>query len=598
MLKSLKPLIVLIFCAAGISCASVGTVGIVAQPDANTRLDQLAENYFEESLALNPIVATSIGDSRYNNLYVASFATSVRAQSAAIEDKYFALLNGIDRGSLDEKHRISYDVLQTSFNNAIENRKFPSHLMPLNQFFNFTAGFAQLGAGTGLHPFKTVKDYDDFLGRIRGFTNAVDTAIWNMRQGMAAGVTQPRILMERALPQLSAHIVSDPTASLFYGPVKNMPSTFSPEDRARLTAAYTQAIRDQIVPAFTRLHTFVKDEYLPAARTTHGYGALPNGGAWYAERVRSNTTTNLTPAQVHKIGLSEVARIHGEMEKVKNQVGFKGTLQEFFTYLGTDPKFRYSSREEMLADYRAAKTQIDATTDKLFDFRPKADYEIRMVEPFRERSASGGSYQAASPDGSRPGIFYLNTYQPATHTKFGMVDLLLHEGSPGHHFQISVQRELTDLPKFRRFSGFTAYTEGWGLYAESLGGELGVYNDPLQYYGMLAGELWRAIRLVIDTGIHSMGWTREQSIAYARANSSNSDESIESEVERFMAIPGQALAYKLGQLKITELRIRAEKELGAKFDIRKFHRAILENGPLPLGVLEARIDRWIAEQKS
>jgi uncharacterized protein (DUF885 family) len=597
MLRLSRPIFILAVCTAGISCASVGTVSTVAQPGANSRLDQIAENYFEESLALDPVGATSIGDNRYNNLYIPSFATSVRARSQAIDEKYFALVNSVDRGSLDEKHRITYDVLQTSFSNSAENRKYPSHLMPLNQFFNFTAGFAQLGAGTGLHPFKTVKDYEDFLGRIAGFTQAVDTAIANMRKGMAGGVTQPRILMERVLPQLSAHVVDDPTASLFYGPVKNMPATFSSEDRARLTAAYSEAIRTRIVPAYRRLHQFVRDEYVPAARTTHGYGALPNGAAWYAQLVRSNTTTNLTPAQVHQIGLSEVARIQAEMEKVKEQVGFKGTLQQFFAYLGSDPKFRYSSREEMLADYRAAKVRIDSTTDKLFDFRPRADYEIRMVEPFRERSASGGSYQSASPDGSRPGIFYLNTYQPTTHTKFGMVDLLLHEGSPGHHFQRSVQRELTDLPKFRRFGGFTAYTEGWGLYAESLGSELGVYTDPLQYYGMLAGELWRAIRLVVDTGIHSMGWTREQAIAYARANSSNSDESIESEVERFMAIPGQALAYKSGQLKIRELRTRAERELGPRFDIRKFHRAILENGPLPLGVLEARVDRWIAEQK-
>lgn len=597
MLKRLRPFVFLYFCAAGISCASVATVSTVTQPDANARLDQIAANYFEEVIALDPVGATSIGDTRFNNLYLAPFANSHRARARALDEKYFELLNRLDRGSLDERHRITYDVLQTSFNSSAETRKYPSQLMPLNQFFNFTAGFAQLGAGTGLHPFKTVKDYEDFLGRINGFTQAVDTAIANMRMGMASGVTQPRILMERVLPQLSAHVVDDPAASLFYGPVKNMPASFSAEDRARLTAAYTEAIRTQIVPAFDRLHTFVKNEYIPAARTTHGYGALPNGGAWYAQLVRSNTTTNLTPAQVHRIGLSEVARIHAEMEKVKSQVGFTGTLQEFFKYLGAEPKFRYASREEMLADYRAAKIRIDSTTDKLFDFRPKADYEIRMVEPFRERSASGGSYQSASPDGSRPGIFYLNTYQPTTHTKFGMVDLLLHEGSPGHHFQRSVQRELTDLPKIRRFGGFTAYTEGWGLYAESLGSELGVYNDPYQYYGMLAGELWRAIRLVVDTGIHAMGWTREQAIAYARANSSSSDESIESEVERFMAIPGQALAYKVGQLKIRELRVRAEKELGPKFDVKKFHRVILENGPLPLGVLEARVDRWIAAQK-
>ncbi len=598
MLKLPNTLVAVFVCTAGISCASMNTVSTVPQPGANAALDQLAEVYFQEGLAIRPVQATSIGDNRYNNLYVADFSPAIRARSKAIDEKYFGLLNQVDRGSLDEKHRITYDVFQTIFSSAFAGYNFASNLLPLNQFNNFTAGFVQLGAGTGLHPFKTVKDYEDFLGRINGFTQAVDIAIANMREGIAAGITQPRVLMERTLPQLSAHIADNPTSSLFFGPVKNMPASFPAEDRARLTGAYTNAIRSQIVPAFRRLHAFVKDEYIPAARTTDGYGALPNGAAWYAQIVRVNTTTNQTPDEIHRIGLSEVARIHAEMEKVKNQVGFKGTLQGFFTYLGSEPKYRYTSREEMLADFRAAKIRIDSTTDKIFDFRPKADFEIRIVEPFRERSASGGSYQSASPDGSRPGIFYLNTYQPTTHTKFGMEDLLLHEGSPGHHFQRSVQAELTDLPKFRRFGGFTAYTEGWGLYSESLGRELGVYTDPLQYYGMLAGELWRAIRLVVDTGIHSKGWTREQAIAYARANSSNSDESIESEVERFMAVPGQALAYKTGQLKIIELRRRTERELGPKFDIKKFHRAILDNGPLPLGVLEARIYRWIAEQKS
>ncbi len=601
MQRFVRTLTALAISAAAASCVSAGGASgyhSTPSPSVNARLDSIAEAYFQETLALYPVLATSIGDARYNDRWVAPFAASVRARANAIDRKYFAELNQVDRGLLDAKHRITYDVLQTGFAQAFEDYRYPSHLIPLNQFFNFTAGFVQLGAGNGLHPFKTVKDYEDFLSRIRGFTQGVDTAIANMREGVAAGVTQPRILMERVVPQLAAHVVDDPSASLFYGPIRNMPASFAPADRARLTSAYEDAIRTQIVPAFRRLHDFVRDEYIPAARTSVGYGALPNGAAWYANRVKSSTTTNLSPEEIHRIGLSEVARIHREMESVKNQVGFKGTLPEFFKHLGDDPKFRYASREEMLADYRAAKTRIDATTDKLFDFRPKADYEIRMVEPFRERSASGGSYMAAAPDGSRPGVFYLNTYQPTTHTKFGMEDLLLHEGSPGHHFQLSVQRELTDIPKIRRYSGYTAYTEGWGLYAESLGRELGVYTDPYQYYGMLAGELWRAIRLVIDTGIHAKGWTREQSIAYGRANSSNSDASIESEVERFMAIPGQGLAYKIGQLKITELRVRAERELGPRFDIRKFHRAVLENGALPLGVLEARIDTWIAQQKS
>lgn len=579
------------------SAVMTGAGAVAKLLDPNPKLDRLAEDYFEEFLVLNPTLATSIGDNRYNDRYVASFSDQARAEEKALDVKYLAQLNRFNRKSLDDQHQITFDVFRTNLQNAIAGFAFPSNLQPLNQFANFTAGFAQMGAGTGLHPFKTVKNYDDFLSRIHGFAGAVDTAIANMRRGIAMGVVQPRILMERTVPQLEAHVVDNPETSLFYGPIRNMPTTFSPEDRARLTAAYTDAIRNEIVPSYRKLRDFVRDVYIPAARTTSGYSSLPNGRVWYQHLVRASTTTDLTPDSLHKIGLSEVARIHSEMEKVKEQVGFKGTLQEFFKYLLTDPKFRYSSREEMLADYRAAKSRIDSSTDKLFDFKPKADYEIRPVEPFRERSASGGAYQAASPDGSRPGIFYLNTYDPAGRPRFGKEDLLLHEGSPGHHFQLSVQRELTNLPRIRRYGGFTAFIEGWGLYSETLGKELEMYQDPYEYFGALSGELWRAIRLVLDTGIHWDGWTREQAMQYARDNSSQAESSIESEVERFMAIPSQALAYKTGQLKITEMRELAERVLGPRFDIKKFHHAVLENGALPLDVFEAHMDRWIAEQK-
>ena len=595
---SVATLALLAACApAQVASVSDAPPAAAAPIEANQQLDQLAEAYFEASLALNPLAATSIGDNRYNHLYVASFSEDARAKSRALDEQYLARLQAIPRESLDEEHRLTHDVFRRNLESGLRGLQFPSHLQPLNQFYNFGSSFAQLGSGTGIHPFKTVKDYDDFLSRVRGFTEAVDIAIANMRRGMEAGIVQPRVLMEAALPQLAAHVVEDPEKSLFFGPIRNMPASFAQADRERLTAAYQAAIRDQIVPAYRKLHDFVQDEYLPRARSTAGLGALPNGRAWYEHMVRTSTTTDLTPDQIHQIGLAEVARIHREMEKVKEQVGFRGDLQAFFRHLSTDPRFKYNSREEMLADYRNAKARIDATTDRLFDVRPRADYEIRPVEPFRERSAAGGSYMAASPDGSRPGVFYLNTYDPQSRPRSGMESLLLHEGSPGHHFQISIQRELENLPRIRRFGGFTAYSEGWGLYAESLGKELGLYTDPYQYYGALAGELWRAIRLVVDTGIHSKGWTREQAIEYARNNSSQGETSIVSEVERFMAIPSQALAYKIGQMKISELRRKAETALGPRFDLKAFHREILEDGALPLDVLEAKIDRWIAAQQ-
>jgi uncharacterized protein (DUF885 family) len=568
-----------------------------AAADANQQLDQLAEAYFEESLPLSPITATSIGDTRYNHLYLAGFDPQVEAGFLALVDRFEPRLRAIDRNALDQQHQLTYEIFRRDIAEFRESQRFPGHLVPLNQFFNWTASFAQLGSGTGLHPFRTVKDYEDFQGRIQGFEHAVDVAIANMREGMQKGVVQPRVLMERVLPQLSAHLVDDPTQSLFWGPITNMPESFSAADRQRLTAAYTDAIRNRVVPSFRELHDFVRDEYMPATRTTVGLSALPDGRAWYEFAVKSITTTDLTAEQIHEIGLAEVARIHREMETVMRQVGWTGDLQSFMRHVQTDPRFRYTTREEMLEDFRNAQARIDASTDRLFDLKPRANYEIRPVEPFRERSFSGGSYTAASLDGSRPGVFHLNTYDPPSRARYGMESLLIHEGSPGHHFQISIARELENLPRLRRFGGYTAYAEGWGLYAETLGRELGLYQDPYQYYGYLASELWRSIRLVLDTGIHAKGWTLEQAMEYARRNSPNSETTIQSEVERFAAIPGQALAYKVGQMKITELRRRAEAALGSRFDIKAFHRAILEDGALPLDVLDAKINRWIAAQQ-
>ncbi|HEU4883047.1 MAG TPA: DUF885 family protein [Longimicrobium sp.] len=566
--------------------------------DANQRLDSLAEAWFDAQLALAPDFATSVGDDRFNHLYTVPFAPDVRARSQALTRQYEALLQAIDPGALDEQHRLTYAVFRHDLRDLREGERFPGHLLPLNQFFNWTSDFADMGAGTGVHPFRTVKDYDDFLSRIRGFEQAVDITIANMREGMRTGVVQPRVLMERVLPQLSAHVVDDPTQSLFWGPITNMPAEFSRADRERLTAEYTAAIRDRVVPSFRKLHAFVRDEYIPAARTTAGLSALPDGRAWYEAAVRSSTTTDLSPEQIHEFGLCEVARIHREMEGVMRQVGWTGDLPSFMRHVQQDSALRYTTREEMLADFRSAQARIDASTGRLFDLQPRASYEIRPVEPFRERSFSNGAYMPGSPDGARPGVFFLNTYDPPSRARYGMETLLIHEGSPGHHFQISIAREMQNLPRLRRFSGYTAYVEGWGLYAETLGKELGLYTDPYQYYGHLSSELWRAIRLVLDTGIHAKGWTLEEAMEYARRNSPRSETGIQAEVERFAAIPGQALAYKIGQMKITELRHRAEAALGPRFDIKAFHRAILEDGPLPLDVLEARIDRWIATQKA
>ena len=570
-----------------------------AATNESRELHALFDEYFEEQLKLNPILATSIGDPRYNDRFVVGIAPEAIAQEQRLEREYLARIGRIDRARLSEQDQLSYDIFKSNRELEIEGFRFPGELIPLNQFYSTPNLFAQLGSGNGMQPFKTVQDYDAFLKRLDGFVQWTDQAIVNMREGIRRGYVLPRVLVERTLPQLQAHVVAKPEASLYWGPVANFPESFAAADRERLTAAYRGAIESKVVPAYRRLHDFMRDEYLPKARTSHGMQGLPDGEAWYAYNVKRITTTDYTPAQIHQIGLDEVARIHRAMDGVTRQVGFEGTRTEFFRHLNRDPKFFWSTREELVAGYEQIKNRVAPRLPELFEILPKADYEVRAVEPFREKSAAGGSYQAASEDGSRPGIFYANAYDLRARPKWAMEALSLHEGNPGHHFQISIQREQKDLPKFRRFGGYTAYSEGWGLYAESepVGRALGLYTDPYQYFGQLEAELWRAIRLVVDTGLHSKGWTREQVLEYMDANSSAAEARRVSETERYMAIPGQALAYKIGQIKISELRARAEKALGPKFDVRKFHTAVLADGALPLDVLEAKIDRWIASQR-
>ena len=562
------------------------------------KLHRIFDAYFEDYLKLNPLVATSIGDARYNDRFVVSISPQARADSEKLERDYLGRVSHIDRAALDPRDQLSYDVFRSAREREIEGLKFPAHLIPLNQFYSMPNSFVQLGSGRGMQPFKTVQDYENFLKRVDGFTAWVDQAIVNMRLGMAKGYTLPKVLTERVLPQLESQVVPRAEDSLYWGPIKNMPESFAPADRERLTAAYRSAIDGKIVPAYRKLHEFMRQEYLPHCRTSVGLDALPDGKAWYEYRVREITTTNYTPAQIHEIGLREVARIHAEMAQVMQRVGFTGTLPEFFHYVDSDPKFFYTDRDALIAGYLDIKARVNPQLPRLFEMMPKADYEVRAVEPFREKSAAGGQYQAASEDGSRPGIFYANAYDLKARPKWAMESLSLHEANPGHHFQISIQREQKDLPRFRRFGGYTAYIEGWGLYAESLGRELGLYQDPYQYFGRLDGELWRAIRLVVDTGLHAEGWSREQVLDYMAKNSAAPEAERVAEAERYMAIPGQALAYKIGQMKITELRARAEKELGPRFDVRKFHTVVLGDGALPLDVLEAKVDRWIASQRN
>jgi uncharacterized protein (DUF885 family) len=568
-----------------------------ARAEESRRLHEILDAYFDEYLALNPMLATSIGDPRYNDRYEVQISPGWRTRAEALERRYLERIKGIDHAKLGREDLISCEVFESARAMKIEGFRYPTWLIPLNQFYSVPNSFVQLGSGGGLQPFRTVKDYDDFLKRMDGLVAWTDQAIANMREGAAKGYTLPRVLAERLLPQLASQVVARPEDSLYWGPVANMHASFPEADRARLTAAYRLMIETKVFPTYRRLHDFVRDEYLPKCRETVGLGALPGGKAWYEYNVRDITTTDRTPAEIHALGLREVERIHGEMHKVMEQVGFEGDLPAFFTFLRSDPRFYYDSADALIQGYADIKRQVIPRLPTLFDVLPKADYEVRAVEPFREKSAAGGQYQAASEDGSRPGIFYANTYDLKSRPKWAMEALSLHEGNPGHHFQVSVQREQQGLPKFRRFGGYTAFSEGWGLYSESLGKALGMYQDPYQYFGMLEGELWRSIRLVVDTGLHSMGWTRQQVLDYMAANSASGEAQRVAEAERYMAIPGQALAYKIGQLEIQGLRDRAERELGPRFDVRKFHTAVLIHGALPLSELRAEIDRWIAEQR-
>jgi uncharacterized protein (DUF885 family) len=578
--------------------APVATAPAAATPQAAQQLAVLLDRYFEQMLALNPLLATYIGDNRYNDSLPNSIGPEHRARYRELNERYLAAARKIDANALDGPDRISLEIFLRERERRLESERFPEHLLPINQAGGLLSTMAALGSGTNAQPFATVQDYDNWLKRLNGMIVWMDQAIVNMREGLTKGVVQPRPVMEKVLPQLDAMIDDDPAQSDYYGPIRNFPASFTAADRERLTAAYTAAIRDELVPAYRRLRSFVHDEYLPRTRTSVAWTALPDGEAWYAFFVAEHTTTALTPEEIHQLGLSEVARILGEMDKVRQKVGFADDLPAFFAYLRSDPKFYYTRGEDLLDGYRQVKTRIDAALPKLFSVFPKADYEVREVEAFRAKSAAGAYYQQASADGSRPGIFYVNTYDLKSQPRFGMETLSLHEASPGHHFQRTIQQELTGMPRFRRFGGaYTAYVEGWALYAEFLGPELGLFTDPYQYFGRLNDEQLRAMRLVVDTGLHAKGWTREQAISYMLENSTLAPSDVESEVERYIAWPGQALGYKVGDLRIQALRRKGEAALGPAFDIREFHREVLGDGAVPMEILERKIDRWIAARR-
>ncbi|GAB2453375.1 hypothetical protein GCM10011375_00290 [Hymenobacter qilianensis] len=561
-------------------------------------LSTLFANYWEENLKLFPLDATTQGDKRYNDRLPNDQTQAFRDTLQTTYQNYLSQLQKFDREKLSDNDKISYDIFKYDLENKLAGLKLNTWMIPFQQFWGLPITLGQFGSGSGIQPFKTVKDYDDWIGRAKGFAAWGDSAIGNFRKGMAAGVVLPRPLVEKMIPQMQDLVVTDPTKSLFYGPVAKFPDGFSDADKQRLTAAYKDVILQDLVPTYKKLGAFLKNEYLPKARTTTGISAIPGGPEIYRYYVKSWTTTDKSPEEIYQTGQAEVKRIRSEMERVKNEVGFKGDLPAFFTYLKTDKKFTpYQTPEDVLGAFRAIQAKIDPNLKKMFGRTPKTPFEIRQTEAFRAASASA-EYNQGNPDGSRPGVFYIPILNAKEfNTTSGMESLFLHEAIPGHHYQISLQQENENLPKFRRFAWYGAMGEGWALYTESLGRELGLYTDPYQYMGALGDEIHRAIRLVVDVGMHTKNMTREQAIKYMMDNEAISEQGATAEIERYMAIPGQALSYKIGALKIRELRQKYEKQLGGKFKLSAFHDELLKDGVMPLAVLERKMDAWAATHK-
>jgi uncharacterized protein (DUF885 family) len=603
----------LVGCNQQKSASESGTAPVVGSLADVKDVNQLFELYWEENAKLFPLEATTQGDNRYNDQLPNDGTKAFRQNLVSFYQKYLDRLKKFDRAKLAPNDKISYDIFQYDLENRLEGLKLDTWMIPFQQFWGLPITMGQYGSGEGVQPFKTAKDYDNWLGRVRGFSVWADTAISNFRQGVRAGVVLPKALVEKMIPQMNNLVITDPTKSLFYGPITKMPADVSAADKERITAAYKKAIMEEVVPTYKKLGAFLQNEYLPKARPSTGIAAIPNGPEIYRYYVKTWTTTDKTPEEIYQTGLKEVARIRGEMEKVKTQVGFRGDLKAFFASLKTDPKLMpYKQPEEVLNAFRAIQAKITPNLPKMFGRTPKTPFEIRQTEAFRAASASA-EYNQGSPDGSRPGIFYVPILDA---TKFnvtsGMESLFLHEAIPGHHYQISLQQENTDLPKFRRFAWYGAMGEGWALYTESLGKELGLYTDPYQYMGALGDEMHRAIRLVVDVGMHSKNMSREEAIKYMMDNEAISEEGATAEIERYMAIPGQALSYKIGALKIREMRAKYANQLGAHpdklrenyagqnrehFSLPNFHDELLKDGVMPLAVLERKMDNWAAAEK-
>ncbi|SHG16505.1 DUF885 domain-containing protein [Flagellimonas flava] len=564
-------------------------------PSLSEEFAAVLDSYYEEDLKLNPINATTAGDHRYDDVFANSLSDEHIAKVKAHFENYKAQLANFPDEALTESEQLSKAILAWECDINLNEFNHKASLTPIDQMWSTNLFMGQLASGSSAQPFNTVEDYQKWIKRVEGYLAWLSSAEEKMREGMQTGHVLPKSLIVKVLPQLESLTITDLDKHLFFSPIKNLPDGFTEAEKLELTTAYEQMVKDKIVPAYQKLHDFMRDEYMEAGRESSGIQGEPDGDAYYAHQIRKYTTTNMTASQIHELGLSEVARIRSEMEKVKEQVGFEGDLKAFFDYVRNNKELMpFTEPQQVIANFNSIHDQMRPQIEKLFDVKPKTPFEVRRTEAFREKSASA-EYNPGSLDGTRPGIFYTPIPEVTKYNVYSDESLFLHEAIPGHHYQISLTQESEELPKFRKTLWYSGYGEGWALYCESLGKELGLYTDPYQYFGMLGAEMHRAIRLVVDTGLHSKGWTREQAIQYSLDNEAESEASIISEVERYMANPGQALSYKIGQLKIRELRQKASEVLGDKFDIRQFHNQVLETGCVPLALLETKIDQWIQE---
>jgi len=576
-----------------IAASAAQAAAPVAPATPEARLHELFESEWERGLRENPLLATYLGDHRYDDRWPDA-SPGALAKSHAGDVAVLETLKALPTSQLTGEDPLNKELFGRMYRDSVDAYAWGLQYLPMNQ----RDGVQTAADMAELIQFATVKDYTNWIARLDGLDTFVDQTIALMREGMRRGLVQPRVIMQRVPDQIAKQIVADPTASPFYRPFREMPAAIPAVEQERLRAAGRDTIARSVVPAFERLKTFVVEEYLPASRDTVGIWDTPGGEAWYQKRIAWFTTTDLTADEIHEIGLKEVARIRGEMQKIIQQVGFQGSFQDFLQYLRTDPKFRYTDPERLLEAYRAMSKRIDPMLPQYFGRLPRMPYGVRPIPMESAPDTTTAYYQGPALDGTRAGYYYVNLYKPEERPTYEIPVLTIHEAVPGHHLQIALAQELGSLPKFRRDFEATAFVEGWALYSESLGEEMGLYADPYDKFGQLTYEMWRAVRLVVDTGMHHKRWTRDQAIQFFKENAAKTELDIVNEVDRYIAWPGQALAYKIGELRIKQLRAEATAKLGPAFDIRQFHDVVLGSGPLPLDVLEANVKRWMKERAS